>query len=98
MNVQPHDRFSLEVTLTPDVVAEYARAAGDSNPVHFDAAFAAQTHFYRLRMPPLTIRRTLRLDFISNPVESVIDSALTGEATHGVLYAIMVARRSRNQP
>jgi len=33
-DMRPHDRFSCEVTLTPDSVAEYARAAGDSNPVH----------------------------------------------------------------
>jgi acyl dehydratase len=45
MNIQPHDRFSSEVTLTPDSVAEYARAAGDSNPVHFDAAFATRTRY-----------------------------------------------------
>src|SRR5262245_22908582 len=48
MNVKPHDRFSDEVTLSPDTVAEYARAAGDSNPVHFDAAFAASTRYGRL--------------------------------------------------
>jgi 3-hydroxybutyryl-CoA dehydratase len=48
MNIQPHDRFSSEVTLTPDSVAEYARAAGDSNPVHFDAAFATHTRYGRL--------------------------------------------------
>jgi len=48
MNVQPHDRFSSEVTLNPDNVADYARAAGDSNPIHFDAAFASQTRYRRL--------------------------------------------------
>ena len=47
MNIRPHDRFSSEVTLTPEIVAEYARAAGDCNPVHFDAAFAAQTRYRR---------------------------------------------------
>src|SRR5262249_22880698 len=47
MNIRPHDRFSSEVTLTPEIVAEYARAAGDFNPVHFDAAFAAQTRYRR---------------------------------------------------
>jgi len=29
MNIRPHDRFSTEVTLTPEAVATYARAAGD---------------------------------------------------------------------
>jgi 3-hydroxybutyryl-CoA dehydratase len=48
MNMRPHDRFSSSVTLTPDSVATYARAAGDSNPVHFDAAFAAQTRYGRM--------------------------------------------------
>ena len=48
MNIKPHDRFSCEITLTPDSVAEYARAAGDRNPVHFDPAFAARTRYRRL--------------------------------------------------
>ncbi len=48
MNIRPHDRFFSEVTFTPDSVAEYARAAGDSNPVHFDAAFAAHTRYRRV--------------------------------------------------
>jgi 3-hydroxybutyryl-CoA dehydratase len=48
MKVEPHDRFSSEVTLSPDMVAAYARAAGDSNPVHFDAVFAASTRYGRL--------------------------------------------------
>jgi len=48
VNIKPHDRFSCEITLTPDSVAEYARAAGDRNPVHFDSAFAARTRYRRL--------------------------------------------------
>src|SRR5262245_33306412 len=48
MNVRPHDRFSSEVMLTPEMVAKYARAAGDSNPVHFDASFATRTRYGRL--------------------------------------------------
>jgi 3-hydroxybutyryl-CoA dehydratase len=48
VNTRPHDRFSCEITLTPDSVAEYARAAGDRNPVHFDPAFAARTRYRRL--------------------------------------------------
>ena len=48
MNIKPHDRFSCEIALTPDTVAEYARAAGDNNPVHFDATFAATTRYRRL--------------------------------------------------
>jgi acyl dehydratase len=44
----PHERFSAEVTLTPAMVAAYAEAAGDTNPVHHDPAFAATTRYQRL--------------------------------------------------
>lgn len=42
---RPHERFSRTVTLAPDQVAAFARAAGDDNPVHRDAGFAATTRF-----------------------------------------------------
>jgi acyl dehydratase len=42
------ERFSSEVTLTPALVAEYARAAGDTNPVHHDPAVAAASRYGRL--------------------------------------------------
>ena len=48
MSIRPHDRFSSEVTLTPEAVAMYARAAGDTNPLHFDATFAANTRYRRI--------------------------------------------------
>ena len=48
MLAHPHERFSSVVTLTPKVVAEYANAVGDSNPVHHDPAFAATTRYGRL--------------------------------------------------
>src|SRR5215471_14453007 len=48
MKVRPHDRFSSQVVLTPESVASFARAAGDNNPVHFDASFAAQTRYRQL--------------------------------------------------
>jgi 3-hydroxybutyryl-CoA dehydratase len=44
---QPGERFATEVTLTPDVVAHYAGAVGDTNPVHHDATFAAATRYGR---------------------------------------------------
>ena len=47
MIVRPHDRFSSEVTLTRSMVAEFARLAGDDNPIHHDDAFAATTRFQR---------------------------------------------------
>jgi acyl dehydratase len=40
--------FAREVTLTPESVAAFSRAAGDSNPIHFDPAAAAATRFGRL--------------------------------------------------
>jgi 3-hydroxybutyryl-CoA dehydratase len=43
----PRERFSSEVTLTPAIVGAYARAAGDDNPVHHDAQFAASTRYGR---------------------------------------------------
>src|SRR5262249_1681256 len=44
----PRERFSVEITLTPALVAAYARAAGDNNPVHHDPQFAAATRYGRL--------------------------------------------------
>ena len=48
MRAYPRERFSSEVTLSPAAVAEYARAAGDDNPVHHDPGFAASTRYGRL--------------------------------------------------
>jgi 3-hydroxybutyryl-CoA dehydratase len=44
----PRERFSTEITLTPTLVAAYAQAAGDTNPVHHDSEFAAATRYGRL--------------------------------------------------
>ena len=41
------ERFSSEVALTPATVADFARAAGDDNPIHADADFARSTRFGR---------------------------------------------------
>jgi acyl dehydratase len=48
MLAHPHERFSTELTLTPEAVADFARAVGDTNPVHHDPAFAATTRYGRL--------------------------------------------------
>ena len=48
MKAYPGERFSAEVTLTPELVGAYARAAGDDNPVHHDPHFAASTRYGRL--------------------------------------------------
>lgn len=45
---RPRERFSSEVTLTPALVAAYAHAAGDTNPVHHDPEFAAASRYGRL--------------------------------------------------
>lgn len=47
MRTFPRERFSSEVTLSPSTVVEFANAAGDNNPIHHDADFAATTRFRR---------------------------------------------------
>jgi 3-hydroxybutyryl-CoA dehydratase len=42
---KPHERFSSTITFTPVGASDFARAAGDHNPLHHDAAYAAQTRF-----------------------------------------------------
>lgn len=48
MKAYPRERFSAEITLTPALVAAYAQAAGDTNPVHHDPGFAAASRYGRL--------------------------------------------------
>src|SRR3954447_14902448 len=43
--VQRRERFSSVVTLTPETVSAFSTAAGDDNPLHHDAAFAASTRY-----------------------------------------------------
>ncbi len=47
MRAYPRERFSSEMTLSPAMVVEFANAAGDNNPIHHDAEFAATTRFGR---------------------------------------------------
>ena len=47
MRTHPRERFSADVTLSPSAVVEFANAAGDNNPIHHDAEFAATTRFRR---------------------------------------------------
>jgi 3-hydroxybutyryl-CoA dehydratase len=47
MKAFPRERFSSDVTLTPAMVATYASAAGDTNPVHHDSKFASGTRYGR---------------------------------------------------
>ena len=47
MRAFPRERFVSDVALIPAMVSEYAIAAGDTNPVHHDADFAAATRYGR---------------------------------------------------
>jgi acyl dehydratase len=57
MLAYPHERFAVEVTLTPAMVATYAAAAGDTNPVHHAPTFAATTlrSWTLLHVPPAAL-------------------------------------------
>ena len=46
--ITPGQRFSKEMTLTPESVRTFAEAAGDLNPVHHDADYAATTRYKRI--------------------------------------------------
>jgi acyl dehydratase len=47
MRAFPRERFSSEVALTPALVADFANAAGDNNPIHHDPVKAAATRYGR---------------------------------------------------
>jgi acyl dehydratase len=47
MRVRIDEKFSQTITLSPDQASAFARAAGDHNPLHHDAAFAAATRYKR---------------------------------------------------
>jgi 3-hydroxybutyryl-CoA dehydratase len=47
MRAYPRERFSSEVKLSPETVTQFATAAGDTNPIHHDREFAANTRFGR---------------------------------------------------
>ncbi len=47
MRAFPGERFSCKISLTPALVAAFAKASGDTNPVHHDSKFAATTRYER---------------------------------------------------
>lgn len=48
MSIRPRQRFSSEIMLNPVQVSEFARNAGDFNPLHHDPEYAASTKHKRL--------------------------------------------------
>jgi 3-hydroxybutyryl-CoA dehydratase len=48
MRAYPRERFSSEITLSPAMVADFANAAGDNNPIHHNPGFASTTRFGKL--------------------------------------------------
>ena len=48
MRTFPGERFSSDVTLSPEMVSAYAQAVGDDNPVHHDPGFATTTRYGRV--------------------------------------------------
>jgi 3-hydroxybutyryl-CoA dehydratase len=48
IQTQPRERFSALLSLEPSATSAFARAAGDLNPLHHDADFAATTRFGRM--------------------------------------------------
>ena len=45
MEVSVGQTAQREIKVTAEMVQSYAQITGDYNPLHFDAEFAAQTHF-----------------------------------------------------
>ena len=45
MGVRPHDRFSRRLRLSEAEISQFARAAGDHNPLHHDPEYAASTRY-----------------------------------------------------
>lgn len=46
--IRPGLIFTKTIALTPELVGDFSRLAGDTNPLHFDPAHAAKTRFKRL--------------------------------------------------
>ncbi len=47
MTPQPGERASRSLTVTDEVIRQFAEVTGDHNPVHLDEAYAAGTRFGR---------------------------------------------------
>jgi len=45
ISTRPHERFSAVLSLDAKNISAFAHAVGDTNPVHHDAAAAAQSRF-----------------------------------------------------
>jgi len=47
MNIKIGDKFSIERTVTDELVRKFAEVSGDYNPIHLDDDFARTTRFGR---------------------------------------------------
>jgi 3-hydroxybutyryl-CoA dehydratase len=47
MRARPHERFGAKVKLDPSTVSSFAATVGDTNPLHHDSDYAAQTRYGR---------------------------------------------------
>ena len=47
MNIKIGDTFSIERTITDELIRSFAELSGDHNPIHLDEEFAAKTRFGR---------------------------------------------------
>lgn len=45
MDIRPHQRFATRLSLDAASISAFARAAGDANPLHHDAAYARASRY-----------------------------------------------------
>ena len=96
MHTEPHERFSAVLALEPGATSAFARAAGDLNPLHHDADFAATTRFGRmLASGPQTtahLHRSDRLVGINRLAEAEPEFQPEHRATSGEVIFDLLGR------
>jgi 3-hydroxybutyryl-CoA dehydratase len=73
-------KVTVERTLTPDIVLQYANATGDQNPIHMNEEFAAGTKFGR---------RIVHGMLLGGIISSLLGTCLPGS---GCIYEIQNLR------